>query len=1111
MAENLHKGWLYTREGEKFAPATLIESVYNRDGTQYYTKVKQYMDTQDDLISAFEEFVDGSETDLSDLQDALAAEVEARESKDTELEARLKFFDGNADDTLFIIDSSNNVIAYIDDTGVNSIDFTIPTTGESLSKIGKTVDDLEGAIEEINDKLTFFDGNADTAFYIIDNDQNVIAYIDEVGVHSTNFLTDETDFNTLVDRLDAIESVDLKNINDEIEKLHNTDEDITKVLDEVVEELTYFDGGEDDTFYILDKSNNVVAYIKDGGVYSIDFHPNEGRTLKTLNEDFNTHLQEFSDYQSDQTVIDRQQDDDIDSLTLSIENITTYFDPGEDDTLYILDTKNNIVAYIRDGGVYSVDFHLNETQSLAKLYQQINDLLKDADTYNTFDSIEEWIKSATVTIKQHGDNIDDLETALSNFQDQVGIPSDAAADYTLYGAVVDNAEAIQEIQENTQHFNGSTDDTLYIIDNDKNIVTYVDDTGIHAINLETPKGNFNQLVADVEDLIETHGNHEASVGIPVEDPDYDNPNGTLYDQVIKNKDDIATLNGDATVEGSVAKDIESLRSDLVNGAQFYKTFKDVDNALGQDYTAGQTTVKGRIKTAEDDIDSIIADMGEYPSGNDFPSNETIYNLIKANYDKIKILNSDSTVDGSVAYQIAQVVAGADESFDTLKEISDWIIKHPEDVAAMWKQINENTGKISDIIGEIGENTADSGQTIHQRIDDNDTAIAEIQENTQYFDGTSDTGLYIVDNSNPKRVVAYIDANGMHAINFSVDTCFNGEGVANADIEPENFNNLVSRVKTTEKDIDDLTGALDAFETRVGIPESPAYENPNPHITTAISDLYSQVMANQLVIKNLVADEGILETLEERLLGLEQEERSELNYETLKALGDIIGLSSETSVEGLTVFAKINTLDSDIDDMSKEIGAFEAWTGYDGDSDWNSFEGVDTYAANPATLLAAVIQNRIDINKLNNASVSDSSGKAVSKSIDERIAEHNTAIQDGAKTYITFGIVEDWIGDNTTGAQAAINQNASDIESIENEIGERGDNTSEGTIWSNIDDINNVFNNDEDASLYIIDNNNNVVAYIDANGIATTNVKMNGIEGLGYDPDDCKSITLNFLN
>lgn len=55
---------------------------------------------------------------------------------------------------------------------------------------------------------------------------------------------------------------------------------------------------------------------------------------------------------------------------------------------------------------------------------------------------------------------------------------------------------------------------------------------------------------------------------------------------------------------------------------------------------------------------------------------------KVNADAIAVLNSDSSVEGSVAYQIAQIVAGADGNFDTLKEIADWIAAHPESITAL---------------------------------------------------------------------------------------------------------------------------------------------------------------------------------------------------------------------------------------------------------------------------------------------------------------------------------------------------------------------------------------------------------------------------------------------
>lgn len=55
---------------------------------------------------------------------------------------------------------------------------------------------------------------------------------------------------------------------------------------------------------------------------------------------------------------------------------------------------------------------------------------------------------------------------------------------------------------------------------------------------------------------------------------------------------------------------------------------------------------------------------------------------KVNADAIAILNGAASVEGSVAFQIAQIVAGANDDFDTLKEIADWIAAHPNSVATL---------------------------------------------------------------------------------------------------------------------------------------------------------------------------------------------------------------------------------------------------------------------------------------------------------------------------------------------------------------------------------------------------------------------------------------------
>ena len=73
---------------------------------------------------------------------------------------------------------------------------------------------------------------------------------------------------------------------------------------------------------------------------------------------------------------------------------------------------------------------------------------------------------------------------------------------------------------------------------------------------------------------------------------------------------------------------------------------------------------------------------------------------------ITVLNGEATVEGSVKKQvsdaIAAVVAGADTSFDTLKEISDWISTHADSAAAMNSNIQANATAISALETLVGE-------------------------------------------------------------------------------------------------------------------------------------------------------------------------------------------------------------------------------------------------------------------------------------------------------------------------------------------------------------------------------------------------------------------------
>ena len=142
---------------------------------------------------------------------------------------------------------------------------------------------------------------------------------------------------------------------------------------------------------------------------------------------------------------------------------------------------------------------------------------------------------------------------------------------------------------------------------------------------------------------------------------------------------ITTLTGADTVEGSVAKALKD--------AKAYADGKDA--AIAAAKKAGDD--------AQADVDALEVKIGTVPA------DKTIVEMISdaqaaATYDDTALTGRVTTVEGKVttligddasksartiaSEEVAKIVAGADASYDTLKEIADWISSHKSDATAM---------------------------------------------------------------------------------------------------------------------------------------------------------------------------------------------------------------------------------------------------------------------------------------------------------------------------------------------------------------------------------------------------------------------------------------------
>lgn len=153
---------------------------------------------------------------------------------------------------------------------------------------------------------------------------------------------------------------------------------------------------------------------------------------------------------------------------------------------------------------------------------------------------------------------------------------------------------------------------------------------------------------------------------------------------ISHNDGTTSIGGDLYISGdTTGPTVTDIYSKLSNLLSRVGALENVSNDLwvkGTLRVDGITTLKSNV-SAERDLSV---------GGNLTVNGLDIKNAIDTLNGSASVTNS---VRNIVATYIAELVAGADASFDTLKEIADWIIQHSSDAAQMNSTINSNTTRI----------------------------------------------------------------------------------------------------------------------------------------------------------------------------------------------------------------------------------------------------------------------------------------------------------------------------------------------------------------------------------------------------------------------------------
>jgi hypothetical protein len=172
-----------------------------------------------------------------------------------------------------------------------------------------------------------------------------------------------------------------------------------------------------------------------------------------------------------------------------------------------------------------------------------------------------------------------------------------------------------------------------------------------------------------------------------------------------------------------------------------------------------TTELNSIKSQVSDNKAAISENSAKITDNStsIKANET---AIKANETAISLLNGEGegSVKKAVSDGIAEVIAGAPESFDTLKELSDWISSHETSAAAMNSEIETNKQNIA---------------TNKQNISTNATNIATNKQNLSTHTSNADIHVTLDDKAKWNKVTEKVDntADGANSLLTNITTAW----------------------------------------------------------------------------------------------------------------------------------------------------------------------------------------------------------------------------------------------------------------------------------------------------------------------------------------------------
>lgn len=318
-------------------------------------------------------------------------------------------------------------------------------------------------------------------------------------------------------------------------------------------------------------------------------------------------------------------------------------------------------------------------------------------------------------------------------------------------------------------------------------------------------------------------------------------------QVKTNTEAIATLNGGANTEGSVAKAVADAKAGLETKI----------SAVDAKAVAAQTAADN-AKSAADAVD---AKVGAVPEGSTVMTEiqkvkDAAYNdaevrgLIKTNADNITALTGRAdAVEGKVSTLVGEdtgksartianeeltkqlIPEGAKESLDTLQEIAAWIQNHPDDASAM----NAAIAALKTKVGDIPEGaTATTVVAYIKELVDAEKVRATGVEDGIKKDVSALQAAIGEGGSVAEQISTAVAAEA--ALRDAADKTLDGK-VATAQAAAETAQNDVDGLKTSKADqtaLDAVAGRVTTVEGKVKTLEGASHTHDNADVLDAIT-------------------------------------------------------------------------------------------------------------------------------------------------------------------------------------------------------------------------------------------------------------------------------------